>query len=110
MRFGYVSSAAEADLNRSPYLALHRNQLEINMLVLTLNDVEISSAQHPKWPKRIPTLSYQDKAFGLRSVFRVHQQAEAQASLRDLISNERRMCVLLEELRWFSLWQLIRID
>ncbi|MBE9063966.1 Npun_F0813 family protein [cf. Phormidesmis sp. LEGE 11477] len=80
------------------------------MFVLTPEDVEISSVQHPKRPKRVPILSYQDKTFGLLSVFSAHQQEEAQASWRDLTSNEGHLCVLLEEPHRFSLWRHVQID
>ncbi len=80
------------------------------MFVLTLEDVQISSIQHPKRPKRVPVLSYQERTFCLLSVFQAHQQEEAQASLRDLTDNEGKVCVLLEEAHRFSLWRHIRID
>ncbi|MGB3789820.1 MAG: hypothetical protein WA949_17550 [Phormidesmis sp.] len=80
------------------------------MFVLTPEDVEISSVQHPKRPKKVPVLSYQDRTFCLLSVFRAHQHQEAQASLRDLIDNEGKACILLEEPHRFSLWRHIRID
>ncbi len=80
------------------------------MFVLTPNDIEISSVQHPKRPKKVPVLSYQGRTFCLLSVFRAQQRQEAQAALRDLIDNEGRICVLLEEPHRFSLWRHVRID
>lgn len=78
--------------------------------MLTLDDVEMSSVQHPKWPKKVPTLAYQDKTFRLLSVFQVHQRAEAQASWQDLTSNEGKVCILLTEPHRLSLWRHIRIE
>ena len=78
--------------------------------MLTLDDVEISSVQHPKQLKRMPILSYQDKTFRLLSVFQVHQQEEAQAFWQDLTSNEGKVCLLIEEPHRLSLWRHIRIE
>ena len=80
------------------------------MFMLTPEDVEISSVQHPKKPKKVPILSYQDKTFCLVSLFHVHQRQAAQASLRNLTDNEGKSCVLLEEPHRFSLWRHVRID
>ncbi|MEM8505907.1 MAG: Npun_F0813 family protein [Cyanobacteria bacterium P01_D01_bin.1] len=73
-------------------------------------DVQISSVQHPKRPKRVPILSYQDRTFCLLSVFSAHQQTEAQTAWRELTDNQGKACLLLEEPHRFSLWRLVRID
>lgn len=78
--------------------------------MLTLDNVEMSSVQHPKRSKRVPILSYQDKTFRLLGVFQVHQQVEAQASWQDLTSNEGKVCILLTEPHQLSLWRHIRIE
>lgn len=80
------------------------------MVVLSPENVQISSIQHPKRPKKVPILSYQDKTFCLLSVFQAHQQREAHASWRDLTDNQGKSCVLLEEPHRFSLWRHIRVD
>jgi len=80
------------------------------MFLLTPDDVEITSIQHPKQPKKVPILSYQSRTFRLLSVFKAHQHNEAHASWRDLTDNEGKACVLLEEPHRFSLWRLVNID
>ncbi|MEO1791374.1 MAG: Npun_F0813 family protein [Cyanobacteria bacterium J06629_19] len=79
------------------------------MFLLTPADVEITSIQHPKQPKKIPILSYQTRTFCLLSVFSAQQQEEAHAAWRDLTDNEGKACVLLEEPHRFSLWRLVKI-
>ncbi|MEL6468561.1 MAG: Npun_F0813 family protein [Cyanobacteria bacterium J06623_4] len=80
------------------------------MFVLTPADVDITSIQHPKQPKKVPILSYQERTFRLLSVFNAQQEAEAHAAWRDLTDNEGKACVLLEEPHRFSLWRLVKID
>ena len=80
------------------------------MFLLTPEDVEITSIQHPKKDKKVPILSYENKSFRLLSVFNAHQQAEAHASWRDLTENEGKLCVLLEERFRYSIWRQVRID
>lgn len=80
------------------------------MFVLSPEDVQISSIQHPKRPKKVPLLSYEDKTFRLLSVFRAHQRREAEAALKDLTENEGKACVLLQESHRLSLWGHVRID
>ncbi len=73
-------------------------------------DVQIGSIQHPRRPKKVPILSYQDKTFCLLSIFSAQQQQEARSAWRDLINNQGRDCLLLEEPYQFSLWRHVRID
>lgn len=80
------------------------------MFLLTPEDVEITSIQHPKKAKKVPILSYEDKTFRLLSVFGSDQQAEAHASWRDLTENEGKMCVLLEERFRYSVWRQVRLN
>ncbi|MEL7354780.1 MAG: Npun_F0813 family protein [Cyanobacteria bacterium P01_A01_bin.116] len=80
------------------------------MFLLTPEDVEITSIQHPKREKKVPILCYQDKTFRLLSVFGSHQHAEAHASWKDLTENEGRPCVLLEESCRYSVWRQVRIN
>lgn len=80
------------------------------MFLLTPDDVDITSIQHPKQPKKVPILSYQSRNFRLLSVFKAHQHNEAHASWRDLTDNQGKACVLLEEPHRFSLWRLVNID
>lgn len=80
------------------------------MFVLSPEDVEIISVQHPKRAKRVPILCYADKNFRLVSVFGVDHQAEAHASWRDLTDNKGKSCVLLEESFRYSVWSQVRID
>ena len=80
------------------------------MFLLTPEDVEITSIQHPKRAQKVPILSYQDKTFRLLSVFGAHQQIEAQASLKDLTDNEGKACILLEEPNRYTVWRQVRID
>ncbi|MEO0768647.1 MAG: Npun_F0813 family protein [Cyanobacteria bacterium J06649_4] len=80
------------------------------MFLLTPADVEITSIQHPKQPKKVPILSYQNRHFRLLNVFGANQSEEAHAAWRDLTDNEGKACVLLEEPHRFSLWRLVRID
>ena len=80
------------------------------MFVLTPADVAITSIQHPKQPKKVPILSYQDRTFRLLSVFNAQQESEAHAAWRDLMDNEGKAGVLLEEPQRYSLWRLIKID
>ena len=80
------------------------------MFLLTPEDVEITSIQHPKQNKKIPILSYEDKTFRLLSVFGADQHAEAHAAWKDLTDNESKLCVLLEETFRYSVWRQVRID
>lgn len=80
------------------------------MFLLTPEDVEITSIQHPKKAKKVPILSYQDKTFRLLSVYKANQHAEAQAYWRDLTENEGKACVLLEEPSRYSVWRQVRIN
>lgn len=80
------------------------------MFLLTPEDVEVTSIQHPKKDKKVPILSYEDKTFRLLSVFSSDQQAEAHACWRDLTENEGKMCVLLEESFRYSVWRQVRLD
>lgn len=80
------------------------------MFLLTPQDVDIVNVQHPKQPKKIPILSYQERTFRLLSVYPSMQSDEAHAAWRDLTDNEGKACVLLEEPHRFSLWGLINID
>ena len=80
------------------------------MFLLTPEEVEITSVPHPRKPKRVPILSYEDKTFRLMSVFAAHQDTEAHAAWRDLADNQGKACVLLEEAHRFSLWRHVRID
>lgn len=80
------------------------------MFVLTPEDVEIISVQHPKRAKRVPILNYADKNFRLVSVFGPEQQEAAHASWRNLTDNENKVCVLLEETFRYSVWSQVRID
>jgi hypothetical protein len=80
------------------------------MFLLTPEDVEITSIQHPKKDKKVPILSYDDKTFRLLSVFSAEQEAEAHASWRNLTENEGKMCVLLEERFRYSVWRQVRLD
>ena len=80
------------------------------MFVLSPEDVEIISVQHPKRAKRVPVLCYADKNFRLVSVFSVEQEDKAHASWRDLADNKGKVCVLLEESSRYSLWSQVRID
>lgn len=73
-------------------------------------DVQISSVQHPKRPKKVPILSHQDMTFRLQSVFSSQQQQEAQSAWRDLTDNQGTSCLLLEEPHRFSLWRQVQID
>jgi len=73
-------------------------------------DVQIGSIQHPKRPKKVPILSYQDKTFCLLSIFSARQQQEAQSAWRDLTDNQGKVCLLLEEPHRFSLWRHVRVD
>ncbi|MGB5916282.1 MAG: hypothetical protein WBG63_15565 [Phormidesmis sp.] len=80
------------------------------MFLLTPQDVDITSIQHPKQPKRIPVLSYQDRTFRLLTLFQAHQDSEAHAAWRELVEKQKKACVLLEEPHRFSLWRLVNID
>ena len=80
------------------------------MFLLTPADVDITNIQHPKQPKKIPILSYQERTFRLLNVFNAQQEEEAHAAWRDLTDNEGKACVLLEEPHRFSLWRLVKID
>ena len=77
------------------------------MFVLTPEDVEVISVQHPKRDKRVPILRYADKNFRLVSVFSAEQQSEAHASWRNLTDNENKACVLLEEPFRYSVWSQV---
>lgn len=80
------------------------------MFLLTPEDIEITSVQHPKRNKKVPILSYDDKTFRLLRVFSADQHAEAHASWRELTENEGKLCVLLEEPFRYSIWQKVQID
>ncbi len=80
------------------------------MFLLTPEDVEVTSIQHPKQAKKIPILSYEAKTFRLLSVFRADQYAKAHAAWKDLTENEGKLCVLLEEPFRYSVWRQVRID
>ncbi|MGB3295883.1 MAG: Npun_F0813 family protein [Phormidesmis sp.] len=80
------------------------------MFLLTPEDVEINSVQHPKQAKKVPILSYQDKTFRLLKVFSAYQYAEAHASWRDLTDGKGQACVLLEELHRYSIWRQVQVD
>ncbi len=80
------------------------------MFLLTPEDVEVTSIQHPKINKKVPILSYDDKTFRLLRVFSADQEAEAHASWRELTEQEGKLCVLLEERFRYSLWRQVRID
>ncbi|MEL6940025.1 MAG: Npun_F0813 family protein [Cyanobacteria bacterium J06598_1] len=80
------------------------------MFLLTPQDVDITNIQHPKQPKKIPILSYQERNFRLLSVFPASQSNEAHAEWRELTDNQGKACVLLEEPHRFSLWRLVNID
>lgn len=80
------------------------------MFLLTPQDVDIVNVQHPKQPKKIPILSYQERTFRLLSVFPFAQRDEAHAAWRDLTDNQGKASVLLEESHRFSVWVLINID
>lgn len=80
------------------------------MFVLSPEDVEIVSVQHPKRAKQVPILCYSDKNFRLVSVFNAQQQEEAHARWRDLTDNQGKSCVLLEESFRYSVWSQVRID
>ncbi|MGD1899579.1 MAG: Npun_F0813 family protein [Phormidesmis sp.] len=80
------------------------------MFLLTPEDVDITNIQHPKQPKKIPILSYQERNFRLLSVFHASQGEEAHAEWRELTDNQGKACVLLEEPHRFSLWRLVNID
>ena len=80
------------------------------MFLLTPQDVDIVNVQHPKQPKKIPILSYQERTFRLLSVFPAAQSDEAHAAWRDLTDNQGKASVLLEEPHRFSVWVIINID
>ncbi|MGB3299391.1 MAG: Npun_F0813 family protein [Phormidesmis sp.] len=80
------------------------------MFLLTPEDVEITSVQHPKRNKEVPILSYDDKTFRLLRVFSAEQYAEAHTSWRELTEQEGKLCVLLEEPFRYSIWRQVRID
>lgn len=80
------------------------------MFLLTPEDVEINSIQHPKQAKKVPILSYQDKTFRLLKVFGAHQYAETHASWRELTDSQGQACVLLEELHRYSIWRQVQVD
>ncbi|MGI8936082.1 MAG: Npun_F0813 family protein [Phormidesmis sp.] len=80
------------------------------MFLLTPEDVEITSIQHPRRGQKVPILSYQNKTFRLLSVFGAHQQAEARTSWQTFGENQSKVCVLLEEPHRYSVWRLVRID
>ena len=80
------------------------------MFVLSPEDVEIVSVQHPKRAKRVPILRYADKNFRLVSVFSIEREEAAHASWRDLTDNKGKVCVLLEESFRYSVWSQVRID
>lgn len=80
------------------------------MFLLTPEDIEIISVQHPKRAKKVPILAYEDKTFRLVSVFSAVQANEAYAAWRILTDQEGKACVLLEETFRYSLWSRVRID
>ena len=80
------------------------------MFLLSPEDVEIISVQHPKQAKKVPILSYADKTFRLLSVYGADQQAEAHAKWRELTDKAQKVCVLLEETFRYSVWSQVRID
>lgn len=80
------------------------------MFLLTPEDVEINSIQHPKQAKKVPILSYQDKTFRLLKVFSAYQYTEAHASWRDLTDCKGQACVLLEEFHRYSIWRQVQVD
>ncbi|MGB3768809.1 MAG: hypothetical protein WA947_19820 [Phormidesmis sp.] len=80
------------------------------MVLLSSEDVEIISVQHPKSAKRVPVLCYANKNFRLVSVFGIEQEEEAHAKWRQLTDNQSKVCVLLEETFRYSVWSQVRID
>ncbi len=80
------------------------------MFLLTPQDVEITSIQHPKKNKKVPILSYEDKTFRLLSVFSSEQSEQAHATWRELTEKEGKLCVLLEERFRYSVWRQVKLD
>ena len=80
------------------------------MFLLTPEDVEIISVQHPKRAKKVPILTYTDKTFRLVSVFNAAQADEAHAAWRTLTDKESKACVLLEEPARYSVWSQVKIN
>ncbi|MGC1305706.1 MAG: Npun_F0813 family protein [Phormidesmis sp.] len=80
------------------------------MFLLTPEDVEVISIQHPKRAQKVPILSYQDKTYRLLKVFQYHQYDDAHTAWRDLTNTKGKACVLLEEPYRYSIWQQVRID
>ncbi len=80
------------------------------MFILKLQDVEISTIQHPKRDQQVPVLHYQGQSFRLISIFKASQEEEAKALWRELTDHRGKACVLLEEPERYSVWGKIRLD
>ena len=80
------------------------------MFILSPQDVQISTIQHPKRNQAVSILSYQGQSFRLISVFSAQQEAEAKACWRELTDNKGKTCVLLAEAARYSVWGKVRLN
>jgi hypothetical protein len=80
------------------------------MFILTRQDVEISTIQHPTQERQVPVLYYQGQTFRLINIFPASEEEEAVALWRDLTDNRGKACVLLEEPDRYSIWGKVRVD
>ncbi len=80
------------------------------MFILKLQDVDISTIQHPKRDQPMRILNYQGQTFRLINIFKANQEEEARALWRELTDHQGKACVLLEEPDQYSVWGKIRLE
>lgn len=79
-------------------------------MILSRQDVEISTIQHPSKDQPIPILNYQGQTFRLIKAFSAGQKEEAVNFWRDLTDNRGKACVLLQEPDRHSIWGKIQLE
>ncbi len=78
-------------------------------MILSRQDVEISTIRHPSKDQPIPILNYQGQTFKLVKAFGPGHKEEAVNYWRDLTDNRGKACVLLQEPDRHSIWGKIQL-
>lgn len=79
-------------------------------MILSRQDVEISTIQHPSKDQPIPILNYQGQTFRLIKAFGTGHKEEAVNYWRDLTDNQGKACVLLQEPDRHSVWGKVQLE
>ncbi len=78
------------------------------MLILSPQDVTLAEIHHPETQKRMPVLTYQSQRFGLVRKFELSDRQGAMDFSKNLVTNHRKFCILLEEAHQYSVWGRLR--